>query len=213
MHPASPALTPERPVVTLARYYDPSTGQFLTIDPKVATTLSPYGYVQGDPLNQTDAAGLSGGYGVPQNLVRHTAGPPACFRNPFGGNNGNGGCETPLSTSEGGLALSIVAVLGSGGALAAPEGVAGTALGWASVGAGGLGTAADVGPCSQGNAEACAAVGLGSLALGGGSAALLGLAGTAWAWAAYIAGAAAATIDIIRSLEPSVTAAWSCSNP
>jgi RHS repeat-associated protein len=196
-----------------ARYYDPATGQFLTIDPKVATTLSPYGYVQGDPLNQTDAAGLSGGYGVPQNLVRHTAGPPACFRNPFGGNNGNGGCETPLSTSEGGLALSIVAVLGSGGALAAPEGVAGTALGWASVGAGGLGTAADVGPCSQGNAEACAAVGLGSLALGGGSAALLGLAGTAWAWAAYIAGAAAATIDIIRSLEPSVTAAWSCSNP
>jgi hypothetical protein len=32
MHPASPALTPERPVVTLARYYDPSTGQFLTCE-------------------------------------------------------------------------------------------------------------------------------------------------------------------------------------
>jgi len=27
----------------LARYYDPATAQFLTLDPKVATTLSPYG--------------------------------------------------------------------------------------------------------------------------------------------------------------------------
>ena len=42
----------------LARYYDPSTAQFLTVDPAVSTTLSPYGYVQGDPLNGTDPTGL-----------------------------------------------------------------------------------------------------------------------------------------------------------
>jgi hypothetical protein len=42
----------------LARYYDPATGQFLTVDPDVATTLSPYGYVQGNPLNSSDPAGL-----------------------------------------------------------------------------------------------------------------------------------------------------------
>ena len=42
----------------LARYYDPATGQFLTVDPKVATTLSPYGYVEGDPLNSEDPTGL-----------------------------------------------------------------------------------------------------------------------------------------------------------
>jgi hypothetical protein len=45
-------------VARIARYYDPTTAQFLTVDPKVATTLSPYGYVQGDPLNGTDPTGL-----------------------------------------------------------------------------------------------------------------------------------------------------------
>ena len=42
----------------LARYYDPSTGQFLSVDTDVATTLSPYGYVAGNPLNDTDPTGL-----------------------------------------------------------------------------------------------------------------------------------------------------------
>jgi len=43
--------------VVLARYYDPATAQFLTVDPDVDTTLSPYGYVAGDPLNDTDPSG------------------------------------------------------------------------------------------------------------------------------------------------------------
>jgi uncharacterized protein RhaS with RHS repeats len=42
-----------------ARYYDPVTGQFLTVDPNVNTTLSPYGYVAGDPLNSGDPSGLT----------------------------------------------------------------------------------------------------------------------------------------------------------
>ena len=41
----------------LARYYDPATAQFLTVDPDVGTTLSPYAYVADDPLNATDALG------------------------------------------------------------------------------------------------------------------------------------------------------------
>jgi RHS repeat-associated protein len=41
-----------------ARYYDPATAQFLTRDPMVATTLSPYGYVAGNPLNGADPSGL-----------------------------------------------------------------------------------------------------------------------------------------------------------
>ncbi len=45
--------------ITIARYYDPATAQFLTVDPEVATTLSPYGYVQGNPLNSTDDSGLT----------------------------------------------------------------------------------------------------------------------------------------------------------
>jgi RHS repeat-associated protein len=44
-----------------ARYYDPATGQFLTIDPLVDSTRSPYGYVAGNPLNNTDPSGLDGG--------------------------------------------------------------------------------------------------------------------------------------------------------
>lgn len=45
-------------IYLIARYYDPTTGQFLTVDPDVATTLSPYGYVDGDPVNASDPTGL-----------------------------------------------------------------------------------------------------------------------------------------------------------
>jgi RHS repeat-associated protein len=40
------------------RYYDPSTAQFLGIDPKLAETGQPYAYTADDPLNQTDPLGL-----------------------------------------------------------------------------------------------------------------------------------------------------------
>jgi RHS repeat-associated protein len=41
-----------------ARYYDPSTGQFLTLDPMVASTGQPYAYVANNPLNGVDPSGL-----------------------------------------------------------------------------------------------------------------------------------------------------------
>jgi RHS repeat-associated protein len=44
-----------------ARYYDPATAQFLTVDPAVATTMSPYAYVAGNPLNAIDPSGLVSG--------------------------------------------------------------------------------------------------------------------------------------------------------
>jgi RHS repeat-associated protein len=44
-----------------ARYYDPATAQFLTLDPAVAQTRSPYGYVDSDPLNGVDPTGLGDG--------------------------------------------------------------------------------------------------------------------------------------------------------
>ncbi len=46
-----------------ARYYDPTTGQFLTRDPIEAITRSAYGYVYGNPLNATDPSGLYPGEG------------------------------------------------------------------------------------------------------------------------------------------------------
>jgi len=41
-----------------ARYYDPTTAQFLTLDPAVGTTLSPYAYILGSPLNGVDPSGM-----------------------------------------------------------------------------------------------------------------------------------------------------------
>jgi RHS repeat-associated protein len=43
-----------------ARYYDPNTAQFLSRDPLVAATRSPYGYANDDPLNASDPSGLMG---------------------------------------------------------------------------------------------------------------------------------------------------------
>lgn len=41
-----------------ARYYDPSTSQFLSQDPLVVVSGSAYGYGDNDPLNTTDPTGL-----------------------------------------------------------------------------------------------------------------------------------------------------------
>jgi RHS repeat-associated protein len=40
------------------RYYDPTTGQFLTRDPLTPLTRDPYGYAANSPLNYTDPTGL-----------------------------------------------------------------------------------------------------------------------------------------------------------
>ncbi|MEO6701359.1 MAG: RHS repeat-associated core domain-containing protein, partial [Jatrophihabitantaceae bacterium] len=40
------------------RYYDPSTAQFITVDPALASTGMPYSYVNDNPQNGTDHTGL-----------------------------------------------------------------------------------------------------------------------------------------------------------
>jgi uncharacterized protein RhaS with RHS repeats len=42
---------------SVGRYYDPATGQFLTVDPLVDETGQPYAYTGGDPVNAKDPAG------------------------------------------------------------------------------------------------------------------------------------------------------------
>jgi len=39
------------------RYYDPVTGEFLTMDPQSAQTGEPYAYAGGDPVNESDPTG------------------------------------------------------------------------------------------------------------------------------------------------------------
>ena len=43
-----------------ARVYDPSTDQFLTVDPLVALTGEPYSYAEDDPINKYDPSGRCG---------------------------------------------------------------------------------------------------------------------------------------------------------
>ena len=47
-------------IYLINRYYDPATGQFMSIDPAVAQTLEPYAYANGDPVSNTDPTGLRG---------------------------------------------------------------------------------------------------------------------------------------------------------
>ena len=42
----------------IGRYYDPATGQFLSVDPLVGETGQPYAYTGDDPVNGTDPWGL-----------------------------------------------------------------------------------------------------------------------------------------------------------
>jgi RHS repeat-associated protein len=46
-------------VYLVDRYYDPQTGQFLSVDPLVDETGEPYGYAGGDPVDGTDPSGLA----------------------------------------------------------------------------------------------------------------------------------------------------------
>ncbi len=48
-------------VYLLARYYEPVTGQFMSVDPKVATTDQPYSYADGNPIDNTDPTGQDAG--------------------------------------------------------------------------------------------------------------------------------------------------------
>ena len=44
---------------SVARYYDPATGQFLSLDPDVAETDAPFTYAGDDPVNGWDPLGLA----------------------------------------------------------------------------------------------------------------------------------------------------------
>jgi hypothetical protein len=104
---------------------------------------------------------------------------------------------------EGALALGVVSVVGSGGALFAPEAAAAlsvTALAVSSSVAGGLATSFDARSCFQGDIEACIAVGLGSAGTTGGLASAFGLGGAVVAWGSWAAGAAATGADALWGL-------------
>ena len=50
---------PDGLIYLINRYYDPSTGQFTSVDPELSTTLEPYSYAAGDPVIDLDPTGLA----------------------------------------------------------------------------------------------------------------------------------------------------------
>jgi hypothetical protein len=56
------------PPLAVGRYYDPTTGQFLSVDPLVDRTGQPYAYVGGNPVNALDPTGLGGILGTGINV-------------------------------------------------------------------------------------------------------------------------------------------------
>jgi uncharacterized protein RhaS with RHS repeats len=52
------------------RYYDPATGQFLSVDPLVTQTAAPYSYAGDDPVSNTDPNGLDYFLTIPATTAR-----------------------------------------------------------------------------------------------------------------------------------------------
>ena len=46
-------------IYLISRYYDPSTGQFTSVDPDLSQTQAPYSYADGNPAGATDPTGQS----------------------------------------------------------------------------------------------------------------------------------------------------------
>jgi RHS repeat-associated protein len=136
-----------------ARVYDPTTAQFLSVDPISPISRTPYNYAYDNPLSYYDPTGL-------------------CSINPFSSSSClSEGVEAGVHFAEEhpvatGIALGVIAV-GTGGAALAVEAPAGTlALGVTS-GAAGLGaTSLDASKCFNGDTGACVGAGLGVSSLG-----------------------------------------------
>ena len=122
-------------IYLVSRYYDPSTGQFISVDPLVGITGQPYEYVNGDPLNFIDPLGLcnanvfSGSFWTKGNCISGAVGGPNgggsqpwYMSDPFKSNQGESptrsqyvyGCATFIVvqlcvdvTNQGGIILSL----------------------------------------------------------------------------------------------------------
>jgi hypothetical protein len=152
------------------RYYDPATGQLLSVDPLVDETGQPYAYTGDDPVNESDPSGLSGdvsadeAYDVQHSCEGQYASAPGCGQHWY----------QSSSLAVTGVVLGGVAAATGVGALI--EGA--TALGFAlastavvtGVGAGII----DYDPCKQGQQIACLGLGLGLLGAGVGLGPLAG---------------------------------------
>jgi RHS repeat-associated protein len=192
-----------------AREYDPSTDQFLSVDPLNAVTGAPYNYANDNPANYIDPSGL-------------------CSLNPIASNN----CFSEVPPAIGGGVVSVVEAAAqhpveSGGivlggvslATGAGEVVAGGAivtegtLGSISAGAGLLGAGADAKECvSQGGVACVGAFAGGVGAVGGFGVAIGALADEARAGTTAI-GLTASGIGFLGDAAGAAASPGTTSNP
>lgn len=59
-------------IYLISRYYDPATGQFISVDPDVAQTGQPYAYTGGDPVSEADPVGQQWAWIVPCSICGFT---------------------------------------------------------------------------------------------------------------------------------------------
>jgi RHS repeat-associated protein len=102
------------------RYYDPTTDQFLSVDPDVAQTDQPYVFTNDDPLNLEDPLGMEALKSV---VLQEDAAAKRCKDNPKAS-----GCQG-LDIGKDLLKAAIITVVVVGGAacVAATAGVCGAA--------------------------------------------------------------------------------------
>lgn len=143
---------------TVARYYDPTTAQFLTRDPLEGLTQAPYSYANDDPLDQIDPLGLCGHWYDVACQVGSAA-------STVGGAVSSGAqwvADHPTETA--GLVLGAAAAATGVGAVIEGATVVGLGLSAVSVGAGATAAGLDANKCFQGETVACVGFGLGGAA-------------------------------------------------
>jgi len=91
------------------RYYDPSTEQFLSVDPLVNVTGTPYAYTGGNPVNASDPSGLDCDWTSIFSPWRHES----CFKqgwNKMSGPEQAADATLPLTLPLGGAACVLLSV-------------------------------------------------------------------------------------------------------
>ena len=82
------------------RYYDSTSGEFLSVDPDVSETGQPYSAFNSDPMNVTDPLGLEGWYCI--------SGQTHYYKGNLYGDSGNGKCNG--ENSQSGAVLEFLAM-------------------------------------------------------------------------------------------------------
>jgi RHS repeat-associated protein len=171
------------------RYYDPTTDEFLSIDPDVATTDQPYVFTNDDPLNAEDPLGLLCLWGC----ITH------------GIATGFDDTRHFVATHKviDGIALGVLSVATGGGALVlagALEATTVTALSATAVVSGFGANALDERACVNGHsAEACGGFALGLVGSFAGSAGVFGPALGMSSFTQYQVGALSYTAGVIST--------------